>query len=316
MLNHNYVSLLIHQKKRQKLNENNNSTNHKPEKITLPAEILKFNAESNTYSVQLTNNSLGAKTSHTIQTTVDIDAKFINSMLYRNRFITSGNIDAKFIVIDEVEDDDIEDKEFDWDELAGYVQTKSSNELDKYLNNIKRTKINITKNRALGITQTALCGYTIRDYKAIINESPLKTICVMEKWNILCFNDDNILQIGRDLLYTGLHNQKKNVNEFTFEVIEYILCHVESIQFFDSRNVNMVMCFHDADYDDWHINETVKEVNNMRADKKKGMVSLMQDNTEIIPNSIIDIIAEYCFASYNFHYDPMDYTLCGFYKQI
>eukprot|EP01084_Bolivina_argentea_P103506 185387_1 len=64
-------------KKRQKLNENNNSTNHKPEKITLPAEILKFNAESNTYSVQLTNNSLGAKTSHTTQTTIDIDAKFI-----------------------------------------------------------------------------------------------------------------------------------------------------------------------------------------------------------------------------------------------
>eukprot|EP01084_Bolivina_argentea_P103509 185391_1 len=292
MMKHNYVSLLIHQKKRQKLNENNNSTNHKPEKITLPAEILKFNAESNTYSVQLTNNSLGAKTSHTTQTTIDID--------------------AKFIIIDEVED-----KEFDWDELAGYVQTKSSNELDEYLNNIKGTKINITKDIALGITQTALCGYTIRDYKAIINESPLKTICVMEKWNILCFNDDNIRDIGRQLLYMYDTIEKdKNVKKFMFEVIEYILCHVESIQFFDSRYVKYNMCFHDADSDDWCINEGVKEVNNMRADKKKGMVSLMQDNTEIIPNSIIDIIAEYCFASYNFHYDPMDYTLCGFYKQI
>eukprot|EP01084_Bolivina_argentea_P258841 436538_1 len=153
---------------------------------------------------------------------------------------------------------------------------------------------------------------SILQREAETNESPLATWNVLNRWNLTNITENDLNEIryvGRDILYCGFLDI-----EYSYAAMELILDQdhiVPSIQIFDSREVERLMIYRNPKDDDSTIYRSVQMLNQMRLAKQQTMMNRFENDIPFIPRCVGDIIGEFIYAPYLFHFDEADYTRYG-----
>eukprot|EP01083_Nonionella_stella_P009082 26321_1 len=199
--------------------------------------------------------------------------------------------------------------------LGAYIQEKSASNLDKFL---LRNKNEWKHEIPNGMVSLGTCTTTMRN-KIEMDESPIITLKIMQKWN--CDLAENDLQSFRMLLY-GFYTLPEDdpLLHVTFDVMEYFLVtmtHI-SIQDFGCRHLGedesllMVSCARSVDYS---IYCSFNRLNLFR-DKKLNILTTFLINICGLEAPYNEIIAGFVWGGYyKFKFDENEYNqTTGHYK--
>lgn len=158
-----------------------------------------------------------------------------------------------------------------------------------------------------GMISLATCTTTIRN-KLERNESPVTTLRILDKWKCnLAENKFNSLR--SNLLYTFSTITDQSMLEASFEIIDFcILCSEVDVQYFDCRILNeeegllAVQCARSVDE---AIYQSFQRINGMRSRKRQILSIFLLNVFRMDPYH--NIVADYCYAPYDFEFDPNAY---------
>ena len=189
--------------------------------------------------------------------------------------------------------------------LCECIQEESAADLDRLLyENHTHHKHAIPE----GMISLATCTTTIRN-KLERKESPITTLRILVKWNCdLAENKFNSLRTN--LLYTFCTVEDIEMVEASFALIEYCILHseVDDVQYFDCRVLDedegllAVSCHQSVDE---AIYQSFQRINEMQERKRQILSIFLLNVFRMDPYH--GIVADYCYAPYEFAIDPNDY---------